>query len=263
MIAELPELGTGEFYLATDTGQLYVGINGVNFKVGTIVVASVQISGNANPTHYIEPNADGSLVIECPGGVTPAQDGTDATGVIGFTGSVGIRGWLSSLYAFFGNVAAGGKQVLGNSILSVQQPKDCGRTYITLYVDRIAGVTTEALVNMSINKGGIVTTGTSYTVTTGKTFRIQSVNAEILNTTTTANRVLIRVRSAATVTVGSPVIAMAMSAAQAALAASGNTDTHNFPDGIEIAGGQQVGFSQLCSVTTAGVVSATIVGYEY
>ncbi len=159
--------------------------------------------------------------------------------------------------------AATAKGIQPNAAIPTQDFKDSGRTYVILYVDRTTGSITEALVTMSINKGGVLTTGTSYTVSAGKIFRIQSVNAEILNTTTVVNRVLIRVRSAASVLVTSPIVAMALASSQAALATAGDTDPHSFPDGLEIAAGQQVGISQLANVATAGIVSAIIVGYEY
>ncbi|VVB52199.1 Uncharacterised protein [uncultured archaeon] len=63
--------------------------------------------------------------------------------------------------------------------------------------------------------------------------------------------------------VTSPIFAMALASAQAALATAGDTDPHAFPDGLEIAAGQQIGLSQVCNVTTAGIVSAILIGYEY
>ncbi len=248
--ANIPVLQDGEFYLTTDTANLYVGLGGINYRLGVKFMAAVEVNGNANPTQYIEPNADGSINIKA----------TSPLGVL-LTNTVLATTQQGGASGLIGDVQAKGVQ--GVNALMTQDFKDTGRTPVILYVDRAAGLTTEALVTMTINKGGVVTTGTAYTVTAGKTLRIQSINAEILNTTTVANRVLIRLRSAASVLVTSPIFGMAMAASQAALAASGDTDPHSFPEGIEIAGGQQVGFSQLCTVTTAGIVSAIIVGYEY
>lgn len=261
--ADIPALVGGEFYLATDKGQLYVGFNGFNFKLGGPAMANVVVQGSTNPNHFIEPNADGSVNVASSGGAL-SLDGTDATGVVGPSGATGIRGWLSSIFQQMSSQSAA-KGTLASLVLSVQEPKDIGRTFVILYADRVAGVTAETLMNVSINKGGVVTTGTSYTVSAGKTLRIQSINAEILNTTTVANRVLIRLRHAlsGSVSVASPVVSMAMAASQAALAASGDTDPHTISDGLEIGSGQQIGISQLCTVTTAGVVSAIVVGYEY
>lgn len=250
-LANLPILADGEFYFATDVGQLFVGLNGLNFKVGT-GMAIVQIedsSGNAltSTAGALDVNlkTDAATIPVTVSNFPSTQPTTQVGGTSGLTGDAQVKG------------------VQGTVALMVQDFKDAGRTSVVLYGDRIAGATTEALATMTINKGGTITSGTSYTVTAGKTFRIQSVNAEVQNTTTVANRVLIRVRSAASVLVSSPIVAMALAAAQAALAASGDTDPHSFPDGIEISSGQQIGVSQLCTVTTAGIVSFTVIGYEY
>lgn len=137
------------------------------------------------------------------------------------------------------------------------------RTNVTLYADRVAGRTTEALETLTINVGGVVTTGSSYTVTSGKTFRITSLQVEILNTGGGTNRVTVRVRSAAAVALASPVIIMGLAAAASDKPESGGQDGLSFPDGIEIAAGQQIGISQLCVATTAGIVSFLLQGYEF
>jgi hypothetical protein len=38
---------------------------------------------------------------------------------------------------------------------------------------------------------------------------------------------------------------------------------NQFPDGVEIAAGQQIGMSHVESVTTAGIASAVLTCYEY
>ncbi len=96
--ANIPLLGDAEFYFAEDTGQLFVGLGGINFKVGAPVVAIVQVSGKVNTGNYLEPNVDGSQPVTGQAGVVLALDGTDATGVAPPTGAVGIRGWLSSIW---------------------------------------------------------------------------------------------------------------------------------------------------------------------
>lgn len=68
LAANIPALNDGEFYLATNTGQLYVGLGGINFAVGGTIVATVEINGSANPTHFIEPNLDGSVNIQITAG---------------------------------------------------------------------------------------------------------------------------------------------------------------------------------------------------
>ncbi len=58
----IPTLADGEFYVAIDTGQLFVGLGGVNYTLGAAFMATVQVQGSANPTHFVEPATDGSLV---------------------------------------------------------------------------------------------------------------------------------------------------------------------------------------------------------
>lgn len=60
-VANVPVLNDGEFFFATDKGQLYVGLGGLNFPVGAPVVANVSVQGSLNPTRFIEPNVDGSV----------------------------------------------------------------------------------------------------------------------------------------------------------------------------------------------------------
>lgn len=62
-LANMPPLDDAEFYLATNTGQLYVGLNGINWTVGAPIMAAVSIQGNAFPTRFVEPNADGSINV--------------------------------------------------------------------------------------------------------------------------------------------------------------------------------------------------------
>ena len=64
MASNIPVLEDGEFYFATNIGQLYVGLGGINWTLGTPVMAAVTIQGSINPTRFIEPNADGSIQVE-------------------------------------------------------------------------------------------------------------------------------------------------------------------------------------------------------
>ncbi len=164
------------------------------------------------------------------------------------------------------SITSSAKGVAAASLLNVQEAKDTGRTYVTLRADLVAGVTTEALVTFIKNVNGTDTAAqTAYTITNGKTFRIQSLSYEILNTTTVANRGRATVRVAGSVGAASPVVAKCAAHSQAALAASGAFNQVDFPDGIDIPGNGtiQIGISHLESVTTAAIVSIILVGYEY
>lgn len=158
------------------------------------------------------------------------------------------------------------KGTQGSTGFSVQDLKDSGRTYITLYAQNITGVTTEALATFTKNVGGTTTTGqTAYTITSGKTFRIQALSVQINNTTTTANNIVVNVRSAASVAASSPLVASCGAASAAAVATVKGFAQVQFPDGVEIAGNGsiQIGVSHLENVTTAAIASFTLVGYEY
>lgn len=146
--------------------------------------------------------------------------------------------------------------------LGVQDLKDSGRTPVVLYLDSIAGVTTEALATMNINKGGTVTTGTSYTVTAGKTLRVQSVYISVRASSAALVSARARLRSAATVSATSPIFATIEASSVSATAQSQQANDQPIPDGLEFAGGQQVGISQIASATTADL-TVCIIGYEY
>lgn len=156
------------------------------------------------------------------------------------------------------------KGTQGSTGVTTQDLKDSGRTYVCLSLDRVTGVTTEALATMSINRGGTVTTAASYTVTTGKTLRIQAMNATVLDTTTTAASGRVRLRAAATVSATSGILVPLDigNFPGTAAAGLGATADYSFPDGIEVAAGQQVGISQLMS-STSSTVTVSVVGFEY
>jgi hypothetical protein len=146
--------------------------------------------------------------------------------------------------------------------LGVQDLKDSGRTPIVLYLDSIAGVTTEALATMNINKGGTTSTATEYTVTAGKTLRVQSMYMSVRASSAAMVSARARLRSAATVSATSPVFCLAEASSLSATTAAANGMDVSIPDGLEFAGGVQVGVSQIATATTADV-TVLIVGYEY
>ena len=156
------------------------------------------------------------------------------------------------------------KGVSSGGYMPTQDAKDSGRTYMTFYIDAIAGVTTEALVTMNINTAGTVTTATSYTVPNAKTLRLLSINGTVKSTNTTAQSGRIRVRSAATVAATSGIVMNLDVPSISGTIASGVGSAQNYsiPDGIEIAAGQQIGISQLMSATNT-TVSCIVTGFLY
>ena len=148
--------------------------------------------------------------------------------------------------------------------MPTQDAKDSSRTLMTFYIDAIAGVTTEALVTMNINTAGTVTTGTSYTVPTGKTLRLLNIQTTVKASATTAVSGRVRVRSATSVTATSGIVmATDTPSLNGTIAAGvGGTAGYAVPDGVEIAAGQQIGISQIAS-STSSTVSAIVTGFLY
>ncbi len=167
------------------------------------------------------------------------------------------------------NVVAKGTQ--GANALATQNLKDSGRSKVILTSVRVASITTEALLSLTQLKGdGTTTTGTSYTVTAGKTLRIQSMKLYAqLNTAVTAAYVSCRLREGAAgggaVSATSNIIAIAESNTVAVTDIVGIGAPPlivNFPDGLEIAGGQQLGISEI-ALNVDLTVTVVMIGYEY
>ena len=257
----MPTLSDGEFYLATDTGGLYVGLAGINFKLG-VAMATVQLSGNVNPTQFVEPNVDGSLSVKAAGGATLALDGTDATGVSGYAGGAGIRGWLSSLYAFFNNCAAV-KGTLANLLFSVQQPKDCGRV-MRVFSATFTPAVVEGMVTLTpITDGVAGGTVSSFTVSAGKRLRLQALMLSITNTTAVirGTQCTLRMSASGAVTTASPSISAIGAATPAATAQLASAEQIQLPDGIELSGTMQFGIS--ATGTALAGTTVILVGFEY
>lgn len=142
---------------------------------------------------------------------------------------------------------------------NVRELKDSGRTYLSFTADGVAAPTAEALATFTSNKGGVATVGvTSYTVTVGKTLRLQSITGNLVSNSGTQT-IKIRVRSAVSVLATSPIIWLTFGTG-----ASGATNPFsvNWPDGIEIAGSQQVGVT-LVSGNASNTCTFSLNGYEY
>ena len=163
------------------------------------------------------------------------------------------------------NVSAKGTQ--GANALAVQNLTDAGRSKVILTLTKVTSITTEALVTLTQKKGdATTTTGTSYTVTAGKTLRIQSMLLSATLTVAGITAVAIRLREGASgggaVSVTSDIISeLEVSANTATIGVSGQ-QAIIFPDGLELAAGQIIGVSELATTVDAAV-TLVIVGYEY
>jgi hypothetical protein len=246
-------------------------INGT-FNYDALIVTLNQGSTITGGQLTFEVSNDNSNWVSITG-VNASQFGTFAENGIYFltqssyvSGFFNMTSWqyfrvrLSTVITGTGNVVIGyAAQSAGSPPVVVRQPHNFGRTFVSITMDQIVAPTTEALVTMTINKGGTVTTGTSYTVANGKTLRLQSVDA-IVSSSSGTQPVKIRLRSAATVTATSPIVwATYFSATTSSL---GNV-TQTWPDGLEIASAQQLGISMLDTNLTSNGVTLTLVGYEF
>lgn len=147
----------------------------------------------------------------------------------------------------------------------VQEYKDAGRTYLTFQLTSFVAVVTEAMVTMQINSAETLSSGTTYTVTAGKRLRLQSMFLGGHVAATTANFVRLILHSgatAATTTVASVLAVETGNDSAAAANARLEPIFLEIPDGLEIAAGKQIGFSQTAAVTSARI-DMTLIGFEY
>jgi len=86
---------------------IYKLLSGSIAVTGTFWQATQPISASSLPLPTGAATAAGLTTINTTLG-SPAQDGTDATGVTAPTGGVGIRGWLSGIYKFVSQFAFDG-----------------------------------------------------------------------------------------------------------------------------------------------------------
>lgn len=150
---------------------------------------------------------------------------------------------------------------------SVQNLTDAGRTYITLNADAVAGVIANTSVTVARNVGGTVTAGqTSYTVTNGKTFRIQSITLSLRSAAAAIAwlRVYLRSNNVGATIATSPIVWSQEINSNSAVLGTGATATITFPDGLEIPGDgtRSIGLSMIGQAIT-NIVSITLAGFEY
>jgi len=160
------------------------------------------------------------------------------------------------------------KGTQGAAGFSVQELKDAGRNYVSFTATAAAGVTAEALLSLSQNKQGTVTAGvTSYTVTSGKTFRVTSISVSVKSAAAAIafSRLSLRHNPAGATIATSPV-AYLVPEVNTNSATSGTSAwiTVDIPDGIEFYGNgtQTIGVSHLDQATT-NILNVTVCGFEY
>lgn len=157
------------------------------------------------------------------------------------------------------------KGVQGSFAAAVQDLKDSGRTLRFFRAVNFTTATTEALITLTPNSGGTDgSTGTSFTVTSGKTLRLLTLILTTRNAGAAIQGPIVKVRITATgaVAASSPVIGEAACQTPAATAAHVAMATFNFPEGTELSGTNQIGISQLGIGAVAGN-DVVLVAYEY
>lgn len=165
------------------------------------------------------------------------------------------------------------KGTQGTTGVTTQDLKDAGRSSRTITLDSFAvAATAETLITMSYSSdNGTLTTGSSYTVTAGKRFRIQSIIASthtITGNTTIANVIVrIRVNNAGAALISSPVQFIQPIYGTASVNQSAIHSAISIQDGWEFVGGAGIAVTIACSgfvaTTAAPKVDITIIGYEY
>lgn len=176
-------LGNASVTLAiTISGTVTAGT--VVFEVSTDNVNWFAVTGT-NPGVYVTT----STWTSTTGGIT-YQFNVSAyrffrsrlSGVITGSGTINIIEQASTLPAVPAVAVSGIASVAQSSTPWItQDKKDIGRTYLSFVVDT-GLINAEALQSMSINKAGTVSTATSYTVTAGKTLRLQALSIGIVST---------------------------------------------------------------------------------
>lgn len=143
------------------------------------------------------------------------------------------------------------------------------RTVVTLTADAVTPATSDTLVTIAKLVGDTVTAGvTTYPVTAGKTLHIESISLSFTSSTTTANKVRVRLRTlvSGTCIATSPLVGTwELALPNGTLAANQGQALREvlFSDGLEFAGAtRNVCFSAI-GVAANGTLSITLVGYEF
>lgn len=139
---------------------------------------------------------------------------------------------------------------------SVQQLKDSGRTQIYIGATQVTGTTSESVITCNITKGQSAQTAAStYTVTAGKTLRIQSIRYGVSGATGVAT-----IRLRLTSVTGAPI--WEDSLVYGATTANQASELQQFPDGLELSAGTVINWTMVCA-STSQKVDVALCGYEY
>lgn len=193
-----------------------------------------------------------SLIVSCCATVASAQSGVSVSGNIDNPA--------------FPTLTKGSQGATG---LSVQELKDAGRTLVTITADAVTPATSDTLVTVVKLVGDTSTSGvTTYAVTSGKTLRLTSIWLGFTSSTTTANKIRVRLRtlSSGACIATSPLIAtweLALPTGTLAANSGQSISEFVFPDGLEFSGStRNICFSAI-GVAANGTLTISLLGYEY
>lgn len=149
----------------------------------------------------------------------------------------------------------------------VQNLKDSGRTRIAITADAVTPAASETAITFVKDVAGTSTTGqTVYTVTTGKTLRLQLFYASLKQSSTTVVAARVRLREASSgCTTTSPIIAtcdLATPATTAVANTGGASCSISVSDGYELPSTFTMCLTGVAT-SAAGTVSVTLLGFEY
>lgn len=236
---------------------------------GTVAVSNLPATQPVSGTFFQATQPVSAASLPLPAGAA-LETGGNLAAIVTNIASGTQKSQVNDPTSFTGaNVSAKGVQPTNS--LGVQQPKDSGRSKVILSSVRVTSITTEALLTLTQKKGdATTTTGTSYTVTAGKTLRIQAIKLHAqLTTAATAAWVSCRLREGAAsggaVSTTSDIVAIAETNTIAVTDVIGMGPPSfvvDFPDGLEIAGGQNIGISEL-ALNVDLAVTVVLMGYEY
>jgi hypothetical protein len=257
-IASMPSTPvTGTFWQATQPVSLATNTPDVTDRAGRLVGVVSNANIDVALSTRLKP-ADTLAAVTTVGTITNAVTVSQAT--------------AASLNATVTQQAIT-KATQGTTGVTTQDLKDAGRSARTITLDSFAvAATAETLMTMSYSTdNGTLTTGTSYTVTSGKRLRINSINCFLHTITgnTTAVNVIVRLRvnNGGAALVSSPVQMIVPIQGIAAVNQAGLPVDMSIPDGWEFVAGAGIGVTVACAgfvtTTAAPKVSITLTGYEY
>lgn len=197
-----------------------------------------------------------------------AAPGANNFGVLPALANAAVQTWTE------GDQVALSVDLAGN-LRSIEK-KDIGRNQTNYFMAlQIVSTATDALMSLTGYKSGaaVGATTTPAVVTTGKTYRINSITLTYVTIVTTpgAVRFTLRANTGGVVAITSPAVAewtVGEPTGIAPVAGKFNTVTFTFSDGIEFAAGTGIGLSQI-GINTIGTAAAvgygiaTINGFEY